>query len=99
MVRVDLAKPIEVKVQVEAHGLALGVKDEGGFLDIVMREIDVVGVRADPNTAEEVIPLITKGTVRIRPMISHRFPLADFGRALETFSKNLDNAIKVVIEP
>jgi len=56
-------------------------------------------VRAEPNTAEEVIPLITKGTVRIRPMISHRFPLADFGRALETFSKNLDNAIKVVIEP
>ncbi|HEY4774497.1 MAG TPA: alcohol dehydrogenase catalytic domain-containing protein [Xanthobacteraceae bacterium] len=72
---------------------------ELSITDIVMREIDVVGVRADPNTAEEVIPLITKGTVRIRPMISHRFPLADFGRALETFSKNLDNAIKVVIEP
>ncbi|MAF48329.1 MAG: alcohol dehydrogenase catalytic domain-containing protein [Rhodospirillales bacterium] len=72
---------------------------ELSLTDIVMREIDVLGVRADPNTAEEVIRLINKGSIRIGPMISHRFPLSDFGAALETFSKNLDNAIKVVVEP
>jgi len=67
--------------------------------DVVMREIDLLGVRADPNTAEEAIPLINNGSVKIRPMITHRFPLEKFGQALETFVKKLDNAVKVIIEP
>ncbi|MCJ7596960.1 MAG: alcohol dehydrogenase catalytic domain-containing protein [Desulfobacterales bacterium] len=67
--------------------------------DAVMREIDVLGVRADPNTCEEVIPLINNGTVRIKPLITHHFPLEKFGEALETFNKKLDNAVKVVVEP
>jgi len=71
---------------------------ELNMTDVVMREIDVLGVRADPNTAEEVIPLINNGVVKIKPMITHRFPLEEFGRALETFNGRLDNAIKVVIE-
>ncbi|MGD8226269.1 MAG: alcohol dehydrogenase catalytic domain-containing protein [Desulfobacteraceae bacterium] len=66
--------------------------------DVVMREIDVLGVRADPNTAEEVIPLINNDTIKIKPMITHHFPLEQFGDALETFNKKLDNAVKVVIE-
>jgi L-iditol 2-dehydrogenase len=71
---------------------------ELNITDVVMREIDVLGVRADPNTAEEVIPLINTGVVKIKPMITHRFPLEKFGQALETFNGRLDNAIKVVIE-
>ena len=67
--------------------------------DIVMREIDVLGVRADPNTCEEVIPLINNGTIKIRPMLTHHFPLERFGDALETFIKKLDKAVKVIVEP
>jgi L-iditol 2-dehydrogenase len=67
--------------------------------DLVMREIDVLGVRADPNTAEEVIPLINKGAIQIGPMISHHFGLDQFGEALKTFVEKADNAVKVVIEP
>ena len=67
--------------------------------DVVMREIDVLGVRADPNTCEEVIPLINNGSIKIKPMLTHHFPLERFGEALETFSKKLDNAVKVIVEP
>jgi L-iditol 2-dehydrogenase len=67
--------------------------------DVVMREIDVLGVRADPNTAEELIPLINNGAIKIKPMITHHFPLEKFGNALETFTKKLDNAVKVIVEP
>jgi L-iditol 2-dehydrogenase len=67
--------------------------------DVVMREIDVLGVRADPNTAEEVIPLINNGAVKIRPMLTHHFPLEKFGEALDTFNRKLDNAVKVIVEP
>ncbi len=72
---------------------------EFNMTDMVMREIDVLGVRADPNTCEEVIPLINNGKIRIAPMITHRFPLEQFADALQTFNGRLDNAIKVVIEP
>ncbi len=67
--------------------------------DVVMREIDVLGVRADPNTCEEVIPLINNGTIKIKPMLTHHFPLEKFGDALQTFSKKLDKAVKVIVEP
>lgn len=67
--------------------------------DLVMREIDVLGVRADPNTAEEIIPLINKGVVQIAPMISHHFDLDHFGEALNIFETKADNAMKVIIEP
>lgn len=67
--------------------------------DVVMREIDLLGVRADPNTCEEVIPLINNGKIRISPLITHHFPLEQFGDALKTFNGRLDNAVKVVIEP
>ncbi len=72
---------------------------EFNITDVVMREIDILGVRADPNTCDEVIPLIQTGTLKIKPMISHHFPLEKFGDALETFSKKLDKAVKVIIEP
>jgi L-iditol 2-dehydrogenase len=64
-----------------------------------MREIDVLGVRADPNTCDEVIPLINNGAVQIKPMLTHHFPLDKFGEAMDTFTQKLDNAVKVIIEP
>jgi len=31
-------------------------------------------------------------------MFTHHFSLEKFGKALETFSKKLDNAVKVIVE-
>ena len=52
-VRVDLNKPIEVKVPVHVAGSPVGVKVEGGLLDHVVREVSVSCLPADiPETLE-----------------------------------------------
>jgi L-iditol 2-dehydrogenase len=66
---------------------------------IVMDEKDLLGVRADPNTCEEAIPLIANGSVKITPMITHIFPLEEFEKALKIFSERLEGAVKVVVKP
>lgn len=66
---------------------------------IVLDEKDLLGVRADPNTCEEAIALIANGTIKIKPMITHIFPLDQFERALKVFDERLEGAIKVIIKP
>jgi len=66
---------------------------------IVMDEKDLLGVRADPNTCEEAIPLIANGSIKITPMITHIFPLEQFEKALKIFSERLEGAVKVVVKP
>jgi L-iditol 2-dehydrogenase len=66
---------------------------------IVLDEKDLLGVRADPNTCEEAISLIANGSIQIKPMITHVFPLDQFERALKVFSERLDGAIKVIVKP
>ncbi len=66
---------------------------------IVLDEKDLLGVRADPNTCEEAIALISNGTIKIKPMITHVFPIDQFERALKVFNERLEGAIKVIIKP
>ena len=66
---------------------------------IVFEEMDLVGVRANPGTCEEVIPLIAEGRLDVDTVTTHRFPLDDFPRGFETFNKRIEGAIKVLIQP
>lgn len=66
---------------------------------IVFEEIDVVGVRANPGTCEEVIPLIAEGKLDVDTVTTHTFPLAQFDQAFETFTQRVGGAIKVLIQP
>jgi len=66
---------------------------------MVLDEKDLLGVRADPNTCEELIPLIANGSVKIKPMITHTFPLNEFNKALKIFSERLEGAVKVIVKP
>jgi L-iditol 2-dehydrogenase len=66
---------------------------------MVMDEKDLLGVRADPNTCEEAIPLIAGGSIKIKPMITHTFPLTEFEKALKIFSERLEGAVKVIVHP
>jgi L-iditol 2-dehydrogenase len=80
-----------------------GVPTEGDtplpMQKIVLEEIDLFGVRANRNTMEEVIPLIVSGRVRVKPLVTHTFPLEDYGRALHTFAARLDGALKILVKP
>ena len=66
---------------------------------IVMDEVELVGNRANPNTAEEAIAMLAENRIDLKPLLSHRFPLADFAEALETYEMRKDGAIKIAIKP
>ncbi|MBV9171847.1 MAG: alcohol dehydrogenase catalytic domain-containing protein [Chloroflexi bacterium] len=80
-----------------------GVPTEGDaslpLQKIVLEEIDLFGVRANQNTMEAVIPLIVTGRVRVKPLVTHRFPLEQYGDALHTFNERIDGALKVLVKP
>jgi L-iditol 2-dehydrogenase len=66
---------------------------------IVLDEIEIVGNRANPNTAEEALSLLVNGRIDLRPLLTHRFPLSDFARALDVFERRADGAVKVAVKP
>ena len=66
---------------------------------IVLDEIEIVGDRANPNTAEEALSLLVNGRVDLTPLLTHRFALADFAHALDIFERRQDGAVKVAIKP
>jgi L-iditol 2-dehydrogenase len=80
-----------------------GVPTEGDtalpMQKIVLEEIDLFGVRANRNTMEEVLPLIVSERVRVKPLVTHTFGLADYGEALRTFAERIDGALKVLVQP
>ena len=47
---------------------------------IVLDEIEIIGDRANPNTAEDALSLLVNGRVDLTPLLTHRFPLADVRR-------------------
>jgi L-iditol 2-dehydrogenase len=66
---------------------------------IVLDEIELIGNRANPNTAQATIDLLVNNRVDLRPLMTHRFPLKEFGTALNVFEKRIDGAIKVATKP
>lgn len=65
----------------------------------VLDEIDIVGVRAAAGEMPAAIALARDGRLRLGPLITHTFPLEEFGTAFETFSKRIDGALKVILHP
>jgi len=45
------------------------------------------------------LALMAQGKISGRPFITHRFTLDDLPRAIETFERRIDDAIKVVVTP
>ncbi|MFQ5894780.1 MAG: zinc-binding dehydrogenase [Nitrospinota bacterium] len=66
---------------------------------IVLDELDIVGVRANPNAGPEVVPLIHCGRIRVAPYITHRFPLREYREAFETYVERRDGAILINLTP
>ncbi|MEO0487288.1 MAG: alcohol dehydrogenase catalytic domain-containing protein [Pseudomonadota bacterium] len=66
---------------------------------MVLDEVELIGNRANPNTAEPAIALLHEGRIDLKPLMSHSFPLSDFATALETYEQRKDGAMKVAIKP
>lgn len=66
---------------------------------IVLDEVEIVGNRANPNTAQPTIELMQNKRIDLTPLMTHRFALKDFDKALDIFEKREDGAIKVATKP
>ncbi len=66
---------------------------------IVLDEVELIGNRANPNTAQEAIDLLVNGRIDLNPLMTHRFPLKEFATALDVFEGRKEGAIKVATKP
>ncbi len=66
---------------------------------LVLDELDLVGSRASAGEMLRVLPLVEQGRVRVRALITHRFPLTDYAAALATFNDPGSGALKIVVQP
>lgn len=66
---------------------------------MVLNEIELVGNRANPNTAQEAIDLLLNNRIDLKPLMTHRFALTEFKTALDTYERRKDGAIKVAVKP
>ena len=66
---------------------------------MVLDEVELVGNRANPNTAEEAIGLLENGLIDLTPLLTHRYPLKDYATALDIYENRTDGAIKVATKP
>ena len=66
---------------------------------LVLDELELVGSRASAGEMRRVIPHVEQGRMRVREMVTHRFPLADYADALATFNDRDSGAIKIIVAP
>jgi L-iditol 2-dehydrogenase len=69
------------------------------FKYLCRNEIAIFGSKANPNVSDKVLSLVASGQLVIKDLITHVFPLEEFGKALDTFVNRREGAMKVVIEP
>jgi L-iditol 2-dehydrogenase len=81
---------------------AVGIPTEEAVLDmktLVLYEKELVGSRASAGEMRRVIPFVEQGRMRVRDLITHEFPLEDFGEALATFRDRSSGALKIILTP
>jgi len=66
---------------------------------LVLDELELVGSRASAGEMRRVMPHVVDGRMRVRELVTHRFPLARYDEALATFNDRSSGAIKIVVAP
>ena len=66
---------------------------------LVLDELELVGCRATAGEMRRVMPLVEQGRIRVREIVTHRFPLADYAQAIATFNDPASGAIKIIVTP
>ncbi len=66
---------------------------------VVFNELKLLGSKANPNVSQPVITYFSKGVINGEKLITHRFPLEDYAKAVDLFENKRDGVIKVVINP
>ena len=83
-----------------ARAVVVGVHQSPVELDLVnvlMRELRIVGAMAYPTEFPQVISMLESGSVDISPLITQRYPLSRFDQAIARAS-DTETAIKVMVD-
>lgn len=83
-----------------ARVVVLGVHKapvEFDLINLLIRELTVVGSMAYPVEFPQVIEMLTSGKIDPSVLISHRFPLSEFNEAFQT-AQDQAQAIKVLVD-
>ncbi len=67
------------------------------LLDIVAKELHIVGSRLYRNDFDTAINLLSKGKINVTSLISHKLPLEEIKRAFEMLDKKVNNPVKVLL--
>lgn len=81
--------------------IAIPVEDIHGTAvkTLVLNQITLHGVRANPNCSAPVLKLIEQGSINLKELITHKFDIDDIHAAFDTFINRKKGAVKVIIEP
>jgi len=66
---------------------------------LVLDELELVGSRASAGEMRRVMPHVEQGRMRVGEMITHRFALSAYQRAIDTFNDRSSGAIKIIVAP
>lgn len=62
-------------------------------------QIRIIGSKANPNVSEQVLKYFASEAIKSDKLITHKFPLEDYAKAVDIFENKKDGSIKVVINP
>lgn len=66
---------------------------------IVFDEIMLRGAKANPSVSDKVLKFFSNGVINGEKIISHRFPLEEYAKAVAVFEDKKSGAVKVVVNP
>lgn len=66
---------------------------------INFNEIKIVGSKANPNVSDKVLKFFSTGAIQGEKLVTHKFPLEEYEKAVDIFEHKKDGSIKVVINP
>ena len=67
--------------------------------DIIIKDCDVIGVLASRNTFRPTLAMMSNGTIKAKPLITHHFKLEEFSKALQIITDRKECRIKMLLEP
>jgi len=80
-------------------GWPAGKKMSLDIYRIVADQITLAGGRANANSSSWVMNMMHNGSLDVKKVITHKFPLSEYKQAFETFMDKTTGALKVVINP
>jgi L-iditol 2-dehydrogenase len=66
---------------------------------IIDKEVDIRGVFRYANVYEQAIKLVSSNRVKLKPLITHIFPLDRIKDAFNVIIEKRDNPVKVIVKP